>query len=130
MAYRNFAAEDFANGFSFTRESPSSPADLFTWEEWSVIDLAKHDGVWSLKPESRLKRLASFLFGIETARPLANQRLESLRRLAVQVWRRGKLTRVAVEEFIAAGFSRVHAEAVLAKIVRGRRLDAWPKGLA
>lgn len=135
MAYMNFAAEDFADGVAYRRESPSftqsaGQADLFTWEELSVIDLAKHDGVWSLRPDSRLRRLGAFLFGIEPAKPLANKRLESLRRLAVQVWRRGKLTRAAVEEFLAAGFSRRHAEAVLAKISRGQRLDAWPEGLA
>jgi hypothetical protein len=132
MAYRNFATDEaFAGAASATRESPANAAaDLFTREEWTVIDLAEHDGVWSLKTESRLARLATWLFGIEPPRPLANKRLESLRRLAVRIWRQGKLTRAAVEEFVAAGFSSRQADAVLAKINRRQRLAAWPRGLA
>lgn len=131
MAYRNFSDTDFPENRASARESSESgAATYFTPEELSVIDLAKHDGVWSLRPQGRLQRLVAFLFGIELARPLANERLESLRRFAVGIWRQGNLTCTAVEEFIAAGFSRRHAEAVFAKIQRGQRLDAWPNGLA
>ena len=131
MAYRNFSDEPFAEAASFQRESVASATpDLFTSEEWSVIDLARHDGIWSLQPESRLRRLIAFLFGVEPAKPLANERLESLRRLGVTVWRRGKFTKAALDQFFAAGFSRRHAEALLAKVKRRQRLDQWPQGLA
>ena len=75
-------------------------------------------------------RAVRVLFGIEIARPLANPRLESLRRLAVRAWRRKPIDREALAEFVAAGFSKSHADILVQNVARNRRVDQWPKGLA
>ena len=133
MAYRKFAGEDdfFLHAESASEAPIRPPSDPhFTREEWSIIDLAEKDGIWSLHSETRFGRAMRWLFGIEAARPLANSRLESLRRLAVRVWRRRAIDRSALEEFAAAGFSPSHADMLIQNVARRRRVQEWPKGLA
>ncbi len=133
MAYRKFAAEDdlFLNTESAAKAAIRPAIDpRFTREELAIIDLAQKDGVWSLHGESRLGRVMRVLFGIEVARPLANPRLESLRRLAVRAWRQRPIDRDALAEFVAAGFSRSHADILVQNVARHRRVEQWPKGLA
>lgn len=133
MAYRKFAgADDLLLNPESSPEPPSRPTSdpRFTREEWSVIDLAERDGIWSLHAESRFGRAMRWLFGIEAGRPLANSRLESLRRFAVRAWRRQTIGRSALEEFAAAGFSPSHADILIQNVARRRRAQQWPKGLA
>ncbi len=132
MAYRNFAAEDdfFRNAESAAEAVIRPATDPFTRDEWSVIDLAEKDGVWSLHGESHFARVMRLLFGIEIGRPLANPRLESLRRLAVRAWRHKPIDRDTLAEFIAAGFSQRHVEILFQNVARHRRVKQWPKGLA
>jgi hypothetical protein len=133
MAYRKFAADDdfFLDAESAAEGVSRLATDSrFTREEWSVIDLAEKDGIWSLHSESRLGRAMRWLFGIEIGRPLANSRLESLRRLAVRAWRRRPIDRNALAEFVAAGFSKSHADIVIQSVSRQRRVQQWPKGIA
>ena len=54
--------------------------------EWSVIDMARAEGPRSANPNALINRLLRKLFGIAIARPLANERLESLRRFALAAW--------------------------------------------
>ena len=133
MAYRKFGAEDdFLLNPESAAEAAIRPATdpRFTREEWSIIDLAEKDGVWSLHGESRLSRVMRWLFGIEIARPLANRRLESLRRLAVRAWHQRPIDGSALAEFAAAGFSQSHADILVQNVARRRRAEQWPKGLA
>ncbi len=133
MAYRKFAAEDdFLLDAESAAEAVIRPATepRFTREELAIIDLAEKDGVWSLHGESRLGRVVRLLFGIEIARPLANRRLESLRRLAVRAWRQRPIDRAALAEFVAAGFSPRHADILVQNVARRARVEQWPKGLA
>jgi hypothetical protein len=133
MAYRKFAAEDdfFLNAESAADAAIRPETDpRFTGEELAIIDLAEKDGVWSLHGESRFGRVMRLLFGIEVGRPLANPRLESLRRLAVRAWRHKPIDRDALAEFLAAGFSPRHAEILFQNVARHRRVKQWPKGLA
>jgi hypothetical protein len=132
MAYRKFAAEDdFFLDTESAAETVIRPATAhFTREELAIIDLAEKDGVWSLHGENRLGRMMRWAFGIEIARPLANRRLESLRRLAVRAWRQRPIDRAALAEFVAAGFSPRHADILVQNVARHRRVEQWPKGLA
>ncbi|KKW91486.1 MULTISPECIES: hypothetical protein [Sphingobium] len=90
--------------------------------EWQIIRLARHDGLSSLRPPDRWDRLKSWIFG-ERANPrLANKRLESLRRLAVDAWHRGYAVRPSfLKAFLRAGFSEGQLETLLAAISAGRR---------
>jgi hypothetical protein len=133
MAYRKFGAEDdfLLNAESAAGASVHPATDpRFTREELAIIDLAEKDGVWSLHGEGRLGRLMRWAFGIEIARPLANRRLESLRRLAVRAWRQRPIDRAALAEFVAAGFSRRQADILVQNVARRTRVEQWPKGLA
>jgi hypothetical protein len=133
MAYRKFGAEEdfFANAESVAEATIRPAADArFTHEELAIIDLAEKDGVWSLHAETHLSRLMRWAFGIDIARPLANRRLESLRRLAVRAWRQRPIDRGALAEFLAAGFSKSHADILIEKVARRQRVEQWPKGLA
>ena len=60
--------------------------------EWSVIDMARDEGPRSANPNAFINRLLSKLFGIAIARPLANERLESLRRFALAAWFRPEIS--------------------------------------
>ena len=90
---------------------------LFDRAEWSVIALARRDDMASLTPDSFWQRLRRRLFGIEAARPLANERLETLRRFAVLArLRRRRIDRHEIARFITAGFSRFQADVLLSLI--------------
>ena len=99
-------------------------------DEWSVVDFARNDGLWSLTPDGILARVARILFGIQPRRPLANERLEALRRFAVVAWKRGKVGVAQAREFAAAGFSCVDARVVLDYVTSRRKVESWPRGLA
>jgi hypothetical protein len=99
-------------------------------DEWSVVDFARNDGLWSLTPNGILARVARTLFGIQPPRPLANERLEALRRFAVIAWTKGKVGVAQARELAAAGFSCVDARLVLDYVARNRKTETWPRGLA
>jgi hypothetical protein len=98
-------------------------------DEWSVVDFARNDSLWSIRPDGLLPRLVRLAFGLAPARPLANERLEALRRFAVAAWRR-RVDSPRVAALRAAGFSKADVAVVLSYI--GRRLDLRPapRGLA
>ena len=99
-------------------------------DEWSVVDFARNDGLWSLTPNGLLARVARILFGIQPPRPLANERLEALRRFAVVAWKKGKVGVGQARELAAAGFSCVDARLVLDYVARRRTIKSWSRGLA
>jgi hypothetical protein len=99
-------------------------------QEWSVIELARNESLWTLNPDGLLQRIARTLFGIRQPLPLANNSLEALRRFALLAWHRGSVGAAQINELIAAGFSCADATQVLQHIVRGRRMQAWPQGMA
>ena len=74
--------------------------------EWSVIRDARSDGVSTLRPAGRIRRFFSWLMGRTGGPELANERLESLRRMAVLSWHYGfTVPGDDVASFISAGFS-------------------------
>src|SRR5687768_385210 len=58
-------------------------APAFTPIERSVIALARIENPSSARPRKVLSRLGEILFGISPSKPLANPRLEALRRFAI-----------------------------------------------
>lgn len=126
MAYINHASFDLAQAAIRTLDSPAPGLGA---EEWSVVEFARNDSLWSLNPHGLLPRLARFLFGIGPAQPLANDRLEALRRLAVAAWRR-RVDPALVAAVRAAGFTCAEVGAVLNHIGRQLELRSMPRGLA
>ena len=95
--------------------APSSP--VFSAVEWSVIRLAKVDRLSTLREPGRLRRFIGWVTGIEASMPLANPRLEALRRMAVLSWHHGfAVPSDDVAEFNAAGFSEDQYELMVSSI--------------
>ncbi len=98
----------------------STPTD-FTQQEWQIVALARTDGLRSLQGPGRFVRLRRWIFGEDTNLTLASERLEALRRLAVEAWHRGYAVSLsALAAFRAAGFSTAQLELLLAAISAGR----------
>jgi len=76
--------------------------------EWTVISLARHDQRRSARLPAELRRIIALLFGERTARPLANKRLEALRRAAVAIWNCRPLADADAAAFGRAGFTSGH----------------------
>lgn len=96
---------------------------LFDRAEWAVIALAQRDDAASLAPDGFWQRLRHRLFGIEAARPLANERLETLRRFTVLArLRRRRIDREEIARLIRVGFSRFQAD-VLLSLIDDARID-------
>ena len=98
--------------------------------EWSVIDMARAEGPRSADPNAFFNRLLSKLFGIARARPLANKRLESLRRFAVAAWFRAELRVRDMRTLFDAGFTSNDAARIIAYVALHRgivpEVEAWP----
>lgn len=97
-------------------------SDPLTALERRIIELARHDGLETLRPERKRGWLARLILGPASASPtLANERLEALRRLAVQTWHKGyTLPASALREAQAAGFDEGQIGAVIDSIGRAR----------
>ena len=98
--------------------------------EWSVIDMARAEGPRSANPNALINRLLRKLFGIAIARPLANERLESLRRFALAAWFRPEIWLRDMRRLFAAGFSSNDAARIIAYVGVHRgsvpEVEAWP----
>jgi len=109
MAYRAFEEWPFADAGeqAIAASADRNDAPAFAPIERSVIALAAHDTQWSVRPRSLIVRFVEALFGFHPANPLADPRLEALRRFAVLARiARGALPAAEIDAFIAAGFSR------------------------
>ena len=93
----------------------------FGRREWQVIELARHDGLASLREPGRLARAIGWLVGGGANLRLADPRLEALRQLAVLGWHLGyAVPASAIAVFRESGFSVQHLELLLARIAAGR----------
>ena len=54
--------------------------------EWKVVEIARTDGPRSINPDGPFARFLKIFFGLPVARPLANKRVEALRRFCVRAW--------------------------------------------
>jgi hypothetical protein len=78
----------------------------FSRLEWSVIRLAKVDGLSTLREPGRWGRFINWLMNRRSLPSLANERLEALRRMAVLSWHYGfTVPGEDVASFLSAGFS-------------------------
>ena len=120
MAYLNFA--EVGGAFQASTLAPPPPAEVgFSPLEWSVIALARNEGLSTLKQPSRITKAVGSLFGTWRNSQLADPRLEALRRMAVLAWRKGWLVPLSeIRAFKAAGFTIEHYETLQASIGRGR----------
>jgi hypothetical protein len=99
----------------------SAPRPGFTALEWRVIALAASDGLASVARPSRIGGAIGRLFGLARATPLADPRLEALRRVTVLAWAKGdRVPEGAVSDFLAAGFDRGQLVLLLGEIARRR----------
>ena len=74
--------------------------------EWSVIRLARVDGLSTLRAPGRFRRFINWLLGRNGSPELANERLEALRRMAVLSWHFGfTVPGDDVAGFLSQGFS-------------------------
>lgn len=112
MAYRSFAAWPEVEALGLYGAAHAEQAPLFSPLEYRVIGIgARSDVRRELRPESRAARWLNRLFGIEFARPLADGKLEALRRFASIVGRAAPdVVADHINEFLEAGYSRRQAE--------------------
>lgn len=117
MAYLSFSPLD-----GETRTATASDAGLFSSTELRVIGLAERiDATREIVPHSRLGRFVEWALGIRLARPLADPRLESLRRFASLA--RHHADQLAAEDirtFVASGYSRNQAQGLLSYLTGNR----------
>ena len=78
----------------------------FSRLEWSVIRLARVDGLSTLREPGRWGRFVNWLMNRKGLPSLANERLEALRKMAVLSWHYGfTVPGEDVADFLSAGFS-------------------------
>jgi hypothetical protein len=113
MAYRAFGGSDPASAKEAESRETTPNGPRFAPLELKVIGLAEADPVASIGPPTRFARWFERWFGFERASPLADARLEALRRFAVLARvTGGQLPREEIERFVAAGFTQLQARAL------------------
>jgi hypothetical protein len=105
----------------------AEPAPLATEQpltslERRVVELAREDGIGTLRPYRKRSFLSRLILGPGQPSPvLANERLEALRRLAVQTWHHGYTVPIsALREAKQAGYNEMQIGAVIDMIGRSR----------
>ena len=130
MGYVNFLPEAARERREASRFAPP-PASRFSPIERRVIELARREDVArQLSPMSRAGRFVEALFGLELKRPLADPRLESLRRFAsLACHHPDRLADSDFQDMLEAGFSPGQLRALVSHL-SGRRECAAPLALA
>ena len=82
---------------------PETP--VFNAEEALVLQLAAHETVSSVRAPGRFARLVAWAFAVRPVAPLANARLEALRRAAILARVEGMIPAPERETLIGHGFS-------------------------
>lgn len=110
MAYRNFAETslDLPAGMAAAVNAAVEAAS-FTDLEYRVIDIARQDPLSSVEAPGRIAAKLAWLMGSYQRLPLADPRLEALRRFVVVGTHLGdRLPDEEVAHFVGAGFSLAH----------------------
>ena len=131
MAYENRRLEsEIAWSEVISPLGSTNDNDALGRTEWSVIDMARDEGPRSANPNAFINRLVSKLFGIAIARPLANDRLENLRRFALTAWFGSEIRLRDMRTLFASGFSSNDAARIIAYVGLHRgtvpEVEAWP----
>ena len=99
----------------------------FSRLEWSVIRLARVDGLSTLREPGRWGRFVNWLMNRKGLPSLANERLEALRKMAVLSWHYGfTVPGEDVAGFLSAGFSPDQYELMVRSI---RAAISGPQGI-
>ena len=89
----------------------------FSRLEWSVIRLARVDGLSTLREPGLFGRFINWLMGRNGSPELANPQLEALRRMAVLSWHFGfTVPSGDVADFVAAGFTSDQYELLVTSV--------------
>jgi hypothetical protein len=89
----------------------------FSHLEWSIIRLARVDGLSTIRAPSPLRRLYNWLIGRTGSPSLANERLEALRRISVLSWHFGfSVPGEDVADFLSAGFTSDQYELLVSSV--------------
>jgi hypothetical protein len=82
------------------------PEPEFSALEWSIIRLARNDGLSTLREPGPLRRFFNWVIDRTGSPKLANDRLEALRRISVLSWTFGfSVPGEDVADFLSAGFT-------------------------
>lgn len=105
------------------RSASAADAGRFSATELRVIDLAERiDAAQEINPQGRFGRFVEWALGVRLARPLADPRLEKLRRFASLARHHPhEVGEAEIRRFIDAGFSRGQAHGLLAYLGGKRR---------
>ncbi|MEH3039700.1 MAG: hypothetical protein PGN21_06515 [Sphingomonas paucimobilis] len=130
MAYLHFSGDPVLAPYTDAtvvaplKERKASATGL-TALEWSVVALAQHDRLSSLREPSALSIALGKVFGRGGRSPtLADPKLEALRRMAVLSWHRGfAIPTQELTDFLRAGFTTDQYETMLASIGAARSRD-------
>lgn len=89
--------------------------------EWSVVMLARRDGLSTLREPGPIGLAMAALFGGRQNPRLTDERLEALRRFSVLAWHHGyHVPKSATRELLAAGFGEDQLETLLASVTHAR----------
>jgi hypothetical protein len=84
----------------------AKPEPQFSALEWSIIRLARSDGLSTLREPGPVRRFFNWLIGRTGSPKLANDGLEALRRISVLSWKFGfSVPGEDVADFLSSGFS-------------------------
>lgn len=97
---------DFASeASSIVGAAGMAPARLSPLE-WSIVAMAEKDGLSSIRDAGRYARALRNFFGFKQPNRLANERLETLRRIAILAWHYGwNVPNSELASFFKAGFT-------------------------
>ena len=74
--------------------------------EWSIVAMAERDGLASIREVGRYTRALRDFFGFKQPNRLANERLETLRRVAIFAWQHGwNVPKSELAAFFEVGFT-------------------------
>jgi hypothetical protein len=121
MAYMDFAEPAPALLYRPAAVAKATPAASLSALEWSVVALARRDSLNSLRTPGPIGKAMAAVFGGASENPIADPRLEALRRIAVYGWHRGFAVPASeIARFYEAGFSADQLELLLTSIGRDR----------
>lgn len=93
----------------------SATVPVFDALEQMAILIGRNDPRFAISAKSAVGRSLAFLFGINAQNPLADPKLEALRRFAWSLRRRTRRTSAAVDAALAAGVARSKVDHLLSQ---------------